>query len=166
MDEIWKQIKGYEGLYEVSNCGNIYSKISHKCLKQMTDKYGYLYVNLYKENKLYHKTVHRLVAEAFIPNTDNLPQVNHKDENKINNIVSNLEWCNNYYNLNYGNRLNKAMEKRKLPILQFTKNMEFVSYYKSIKDAALINGFNGSNICWCLKGNIKSAYGFLWIYAC
>ena len=99
--EIWKCIKDYEGLYMVSNCGRVKSfdrwvkgrngsvrLIKGRILKPVTNTFGYLQVGLFKNGKVNAFTVHRLVAEAFLPNPDNLPQVNHKDENKQNNIVS------------------------------------------------------------------------------
>ena len=112
MEEIWKDIKGYEGLYQVSNLGRVKSfnymntgkeKIKTPTLqKKYTMKQGgYLQTTLYKNNKSKTVLVHRLVAEAFIPNPDNLPQVNHKDYNKTNNCVENLEWCSAKYNSNH-----------------------------------------------------------------
>lgn len=106
MEEIWKDIKDYEGLYQVSNLGrvkslsNIKSK-REKLLKLTLRTNGYYMVILYKNTKRAAKNVHRLVAETFIPNPDNLPQVNHKDEDKTNNCVGNLEWCDSKYNINY-----------------------------------------------------------------
>ena len=124
MEEIWKPVIGYEGLYEVSNLGRVrsvdrlvnYSNGQihlHKgriLSPGVTDKLGYLQVALCNNGKIKHKMVYRLVAEAFIPNPDNLPQVNHKDENAFNNCVDNLEWCTIEYNINYGTRTQKAIE--------------------------------------------------------
>ena len=112
MKEIWKDIKGYEKLYQVSNLGNVRrikfinnrtQKDKIKMLKLIKDKKGYLKINLWKNNKSKMFLVHRIVAETFILNPNNLPQVNHKDENKSNNCVENLEWCSQKYNNNYGN---------------------------------------------------------------
>lgn len=116
--EKWKDIKKYEGKYQVSNLGNVRSLNYHrenkiKRLKKSNDKAGYLVVGLCKNGKIRTYKVHRLVAEAFIFNPDNLPQINHKDENKNNNSVFNLEWCTSKYNNNYGNRTDKAKEKLK-----------------------------------------------------
>lgn len=105
MKEIWKEIKDYEGLYWVSNLGRV--KSSTKILKNRLSKRGYYIVTLYKNAKGVTKTVHRLVAKAFIPNPDDLPQINHKDENKLNNNVDNLEWCTAKYNCNYGSHNSK-----------------------------------------------------------
>ena len=118
--EIWKDIKGYEKLYQVSNLGKVRrikfinnrtQKDKIKMLKLIKDKKGYLKINLWKNNKSKMFLVHRIVAETFILNPNNLPQVNHKDENKSNNCVENLEWCSQKYNNNYGNRLNNIRKK-------------------------------------------------------
>ena len=103
--EIWKDVKGYEGLYQVSNLGGIKSLGNSQNRKEKllrtSIRNGYCTTYLYKNNKKKSFLCHRLVAEAFIPNPDNLPQVNHKDENKLNNCVENLEWCTAKYNVNY-----------------------------------------------------------------
>lgn len=113
MIEIWKDIPGYEGKYQVSNTGEIrslkFGKI--KILKQYTDKCGYNVLTLSENGKRKNHFVHRLVAMTFIPNPNNLPQVNHKDENKANNCVDNLEWCSRKYNMNYGTRNERASER-------------------------------------------------------
>lgn len=104
-NEIWKDIKGYEGLYQVSNMGRIKSSHNRKSfIKGRLIQKGYLQVALCSKNKREYKLIHRLVAEAFIENPSNLPQVNHKNEDKTLNIVENLEWCSNEYNHNYGTR--------------------------------------------------------------
>ena len=119
MKEEWRDIKGYEGKYQVSNLGRVKSlkdskeNYREKILSNSTDKRGYSNVNLYKNGKRNYFKVHRLVAEAFIPNPNNYPQVNHKDENKTNNCVSNLEWCTHEYNINYGTRNKRVSEKMK-----------------------------------------------------
>lgn len=116
MVEIWKDIDGYIGIYQVSNMGNVRSlqREEFKCaqgyrvrkgveLKPSQDQKGYLMVNLYKNGKGRSRRVHRLVAEAFIDNPMHLSEINHIDENKKNNVVSNLEWCTSSYNKMYGN---------------------------------------------------------------
>ena len=121
VEELWKSISGYEGLYEVSNIGRIKSvrRIGYKgrivperILKQNPDSYGYPIVGLHKDGKSKTRTVHRLVAEAFIPNPLHFKEVIHKDENKWNNCVDNLEWCTTQYNLTYGHRLDCARGER------------------------------------------------------
>ena len=100
--EEWRAVPGYEGLYMVSNIGNVKSLIKNKIIKYFINKKGYRLVSLSKNGIIKKFSVHRLVAQAFIPNPDNLPQVNHKDEDKTNNNVDNLEWCDAKYNNNYG----------------------------------------------------------------
>lgn len=116
---VFKPIKGYEGLYYITENGKIYSSIQNKWLKTWADSQGYLVVNLQGEQK----KIHRLVAEAFIPNPDNLPVVNHKDENKSNPSVDNLEWCTYKYNNNYGTCKERRKETiaRKRKIKQIDK---------------------------------------------
>ena len=106
--EHWKDIEGYEGLYQVSDLGRVkalnYNKTGmERVLSAGKDTGGYMYVILHKNGKGKMCSVHRLVAQAFIPNPNGLPEINHKDECKTNNIVSNLEWCTAKYNMNYGN---------------------------------------------------------------
>lgn len=120
--QIWKDVKGYEGLYQVSNTGRVrslnYMKTSKvQVLKPQRQTQGYLFVRLRKEGKIRTIYIHRLVAEAFIPNPNNYPEVNHIDENKQNNIVSNLEWCTREYNQNYGTINKRRSEKHKGKIL-------------------------------------------------
>lgn len=126
MDEIWKSVRGFEGYYEVSNLGRVRSVDRHiydkvrKCdrllkgrvLSTRDNGNGYKGVMFCKEHKLYQMYVHRLVAEAFIPNPNNYPVVNHKDENKGNNSRYNLEWCDGSYNNNYGTRTQRWYETR------------------------------------------------------
>lgn len=111
MKENWKKINDYPN-YEISNLGNV-KNAKGKILKHRINKGGYLDINLYKDGKSKSYLIHRLVAEAFIDNPNNLPQVNHKDENRQNNSVENLEWCDSKYNNNYGNR-NLKVSKSKL----------------------------------------------------
>ena len=125
MDEVWKPVKGFEGYYEVSNLGRVkrLDRYDYGCgyarfykgriLKNLTYKTtGYLHVQLCKSGTIVNKSVHRLVAETFIPNPYNLPQVNHKDEDKSNNVVDNLEWCSSLYNSRYGTKNRRANETK------------------------------------------------------
>lgn len=102
MMETWKDIKGYEGKYQVSNMGKVRNILTGNLLSAYSGRYSQ--VHLGPKNNQKTVRIHRLVAEAFIPNPDNLPLVNHKDENKMNNCVDNLEWCTALYNLTYGSR--------------------------------------------------------------
>ena len=167
MEEIWKDKKNYEGRYQVSNCGRVKSLNYHrmgfeKILKTKVDKDGYLTVMLNNPRKTFR--VHRLVAEAFIPNPDNLPQVNHKDENKQNNVVTNLEWCDVKYNNEYNNGQKRRTIKRLKPILQYTLDGEFVREWESAKQAEREGGFNNVCICRCCLGQRKTHKGFRWSY--
>lgn len=178
MEEEWRSIKGYE-YYEVSNLGRIRSWINNKWRKRVTPRIlspyklskGYLGVSLSSTSNS-DKTlkIHRLVAEAFIPNPNNLPQVNHKDENKENNCVSNLEWCTNNYNLSYGTarqRIFKTIEKnggyKVRPILQKDLDGNLIKEWKSANNAAKELGFCKSGILGaCHKIHRKYYKGFLW----
>lgn len=172
--EIWKQINGYEN-YMVSNLGNIISitKVSikrnskikgivFKKIKTSTNIYGYLSVCLYKNGTSKSYKVHRLVAEAFIPNHKNLPQVNHKDENKANNKVTNLEWCDSSYNNNYGTRNEKVKKKISVEIACYDLNGNFVKKYKSIQETKK-DGFQPSKVCQVCKQSYgrKTHKGFI-----
>lgn len=134
MKEIWKNIKNYEGLYEVSDLGNVRNAKTKKQLYYSTSNNGYLRVGLFnKKRKMF--SIHRLVAEAFISNPNNFDIVNHKDFNKTNNMVSNLEWCDSKYNNNYGYHALKKyislIEKR--IILDYPNECELIEKIKDIK---------------------------------
>ena len=152
-----KDIKNYEGLYGITSCGKVWSYKSKKFLKQGVNKIGYLYVNLCKNGKRKSYVIHRLVAMAYLPNPENLPEINHKDENKTNNCLQNLEWCNRKYNINYGTR----NEKLKKPILQFDLNGNFIREWPSATD---VGKEVKNNICHCLKGDYKTSCGYIWKY--
>ena len=166
MEEIWKDKKDYEGHYQVSNLGRVKSIKFGKeiILKQHINiKGGYYYVCLLKNGKHKNYYVHRLVAEAFLPITDNLPQVNHKDENKLNNSVDNLEWCTNEYNHNYGTINERISQSQSKPVLQYDLNGNLIKEWKSINECGR-NGFNQGDICKCCNGKRKTAKGFIWVY--
>lgn len=120
-EEIWRDIEGYEGLYQVSNLGRVKSldridRLGRRkpgvILSYILHNYGYLLVNLYKEGKRKLFLVHRLVAHTFIPNPEGLPEINHKDEDKTNNLVDNLEYCDRKYNINYGTHTERMVQTR------------------------------------------------------
>ena len=165
-NEIWKDIEGYDGLYQVSDKGRVKSVKfgKEKILKPGRDKDGYLLVILSKNGERNTYRVHRLVAQAFLPNPNDLPQINHKDEVKTNNSVQNIEWCDQKYNHNYGTINQRIAEKCSKPVLQFTKSGEFIKEYKSVMDVQRNLGYAQSNISYCCLGKIKSAYGFIWCY--
>lgn len=163
MKEIFKEIEGYENLYQISNLGNVKSlgngnsnNSKEKILKPTKDKKGYLYVDLYKQGKRKTYKVHRLVAKVFIENPNNLPQVNHKDEDKTNNAVENLEFCDAKYNINYGTRNEKI--SKQLMCLETGK------IYTSTREVQKQLGFSHSNISRCCLGKSKTCGGYTWCY--
>ena len=178
-EEIWRPIKGYEGLYEVSSYGNVRSvdRIvicsdgrnglwKGRMMKPKKDIGGYLICSLWKNSKGKSFRVHRLVAQAFIQNPDNLPQVNHKDENKYNNHVENLEWCDGKYNVNYGTCIQRRAEKYSKPVLQLDKETnKVIAQYLSAIDAKRKLNIHQDSISKCCRGINKTAGGYKWKYA-
>lgn len=190
--EIWKDIEGYEGLYQVSNLGRVRScdKIvksprqasyfkNGRVLSQYLNRSGYMYICLSKDGV--HKTlrVHRLVALAFVNNHNGMQYINHKDENKANNKASNLEWCDQEYNINYGTRNERASrtERDKLGrcVGQYSNDGVLICKYPSVKDAEEAVGVHGSCIRQCAtmkeykahNGKYyrrKKAGGYIWKY--
>lgn len=128
-------------------------------------KDGYLYVNLYKDGKKKHCYVHRLVAEAFIANPNWLPCINHKDETRDNNIVSNLEWCDVAYNHNYGTHNERVAKALSKPVYQYTLDGSLVKSYLSANEAKRKTGYDQGHISACCRGEHKHAYGFIWSYS-
>lgn len=164
MKEIWKDIKGYEGKYQISNLGNVKTLKRNKILKP--NKSGeYDYVILYMNGKGKIKKIHRLVAENYIENPNGLECVNHKDENKRNNVVNNLEWCTKQYNCNYGKR-NEKMSKSnsKYKIVQKNKIGVILKIWKNIWELEHNTSYNKSVIRQCCKNRCKTAYGYKWEY--
>ena len=187
--ENWKDIENYEGLYQVSNEGRVKSLSNdktrkEKILKPAADGGGYMYVNLYKNGQKKSHKVHRLVASAFIDNSDNLPEVNHIDEDKTNNNLENLEWCSHAFNINHGTRNERVAESQRgmakpwvaealsISIDMLTKDGELIRSFKSSAEAMRWlrnNGYpsaSNTNIISCCKGKVyKSCYGFKWRYS-
>lgn len=183
MEEVWKAIKGYEGLYEVSSYGRVRSldhliEQPHPRNPAYTLRYiqkgkiknlrhhqaGYWVVDLYKGNLSETKTVHRMVAEAFIPNPDNLPEVNHIDENKENSRVDNLEWCTRKQNVNHGTGCERMGRKHWTPCIQMTMDGQFVKRWECMQKAADELGLFMTRISACCRGRAKSHGGFRWRY--
>lgn len=159
--EIWKTAPGFPG-YQVSNTGRVKSVLrSGKELHPVRYSNGYLVVNLSGRRI----GVHRLVAMAFIPNPDALPQINHKNENKDDNRVENLEWCNSRYNNNYGSRTQKASVSRSIPVKQLSPDGTLVRVFYGIHEAGRQTDIDYRNIHRVLSGNRKTAGGFKWEYA-
>ena len=166
--EHWKAIAGYDGLYEVSDLGRIkslkYGK--EKILKPGKNTGGYLFVNLCKDGKVEHHKIHRLVAEAFIPNPNNLKTVNHKDEVKTNNTVSNLEWMSIRDNNNYGTHNKRVAEANSKQVQMFDKSTgELLATFPSTMEAERVTGIAQSHISSCCLGKLKSAGGYKWRYS-
>lgn len=162
MKEIWKEIENYEELYWVSNIGRVKSK--RKILKPT--KGEYLKVGLSKNGIQTTKYIHRLVAETFISNPNNLKQINHKDENKYNNKVDNLEWCTQQYNMNYGCRNEKVSKNQsKYKIIQMDKNNNIIKIWDNIWELTHNTNFKKDNISCCCRGKYKTAYGYKWEYS-
>ena len=182
-DEIWKPISGYEGVYEVSNLGRVRScdrfvvcndgrkyKRKGKVLHQSYDANKYYKVALCKNGKQKNFSVHRLVAQAFLPNPENKEQVNHKDETRTNNRVENLEWATTSENINYGTRnerVAKAVSKTKSkPVLQFTREGKFIAEFYGASEANRNTGICVSSIHRVARGvkRYKTAGGYIWKY--
>lgn len=182
MNEEWKPIEGYEGLYEVSNLGRVRSvarvvKGKGDCQRELKSRLlapknitnGYQQVTLSKDGKPTIRLLHRLVAVAFVPNPDNLNIVNHKDENPANNRADNLEWCTQLYNVNYGTgkeRGNAKSNHNRRAVLQCDLEGNVLREFPSIKMAGKITGVMFTNIYMCCRGKYrhKTAGGYKWRY--
>ena len=198
MEEIWKDIKGYEGKYQVSNLGRVKSlarmtssnngstkylkREKEKILKSRINSVGYPVVGLCKNNRTKTVKVHRLVAEAFIPNLENKPQVNHINGIKNDNKIDNLEWCTNSENVKHAfrtglnkatnrskevaiNNILKACEKNKVKVMQFDLQGNYIKTWNSILEAKEFYGLKcNSGIVLCCQGKYKKSHGFIWKY--
>lgn len=160
VQEIWKDIPDYEGLYKVSNFGNIKSVRKNKIMVPYSN-HGYLQLCLRKNNIAKTYKVHRLVAQAFIPNPNNLPCINHKDENPSNNYVNNLEWCSVEYNIKYGTRTEKTQKE----IKQYDLDGNFIKNWKSIIEIERVMNIPHNNIIYCCQNKRKTAGNYMWKYA-
>ncbi len=178
--EVWRPVVGYEGCYEVSNHGRVRS-----CdrVHEQKGRYGQIVRHFYKgqllsprlrrcymavtfciDNKLIAFSIHRLVAKAFVPNPDNLPCVNHKDECKTNNHADNLEWCSILYNNKYGERLDKVAKALSKPVEQLSIDGEHIAFFPSVATAARKLNVKTHHIYSVLSGNRKTAYRYKWRY--
>jgi len=181
ISEVWKDIKGYEGLYQVSDIGRVKSleriiikkngkkqTIRERILKPKISRNGYLQVALSKRDKLKSFTVHRLVCKAFHENPQAKPEVNHINENKLDNRACNLEWVTSKENSNHGTRIariakgvKKAFSK---PIAQYTREGQLVKVWQSTHEVERQLGFAQGNITRAANGKYKTAYGYVWKY--
>lgn len=182
--EIWKDIEGFEDSYQISNYGRVKSKervipriVRERILKPSLCNGGYLTVPIGEAKRKKTISIHREMAKAFIPIPDELKNIpieklviNHKDENKTNNCLANLEWCTTKYNNAYGTARERMIQTqrenspKKKPILQLSKNNEIIKKYSSIQEAARETNSHSSNIADVLKGRRKTAKGFIWQY--
>ena len=180
MTEIWKDVKGYESLYKVSNHGEVWSERRQILLKEAKNASGYCKVPLTKNKKQKFFFVHRLVATHFIDNPFKKPCVNHIDENKTNNHYSNLEWCTHKENLNHGTRNERIKEARKdslkwkefherrktklsIPIVGVSINNGEIIEFPSLSEANR-NGYHKGNIWACINGRLSTHRGHKWFY--
>ena len=157
-----KPIRNYEGLYEIDELGNVYSLKRHKIMSPTISNSGYKAVVLSKDKHKAGYLVHRLVAEALLQNPDNLPCVNHKDEDKLNNSVDNLEWCTYQYNNSYktrGARISKAISDQ---IEQYTLDGTLVKEWKSMIEVQRVLGFDRGCISRACNGQLKTYKSFIW----
>lgn len=164
MKEIWKDIKGYEGLYKISSFGNIISKKrkgTNGIITQQNSKIGYLIVDLYKNSKRTTKYVHRLIAEHFIDNPKKLPCINHKDGNKKNNNIKNLEWCDYGYNNQHAYSIGLKTNCKTIKQIDLKTKKEINTFF-SMNEASRKTGVVQSSISLCCNGKYKTAGGYLW----
>lgn len=165
--EIWKDIKGYEGLYQVSNLGRVKRLLKTKpnrILKPVTGRDGYLQISLSKQNHYHTQRIHRLVASAFIENPNHYPVVNHKDEDVTNNAAENLEWCTVQYNTRYRDAHLRRTESLKKAVCQIALDGKFIKVWDSAAEAARALGIERSCISSCCLHypHFKTAGGYIW----
>lgn len=173
-NEEWRDINGYEGIYKVSSNGRVlyYRKTRSAGVttkipsirKLKKNKTGYIEVALFKNGKYKHLLVHRLVAEAFIPNPYNLPCINHKNEIKSDNNVENLEWCTYTYNNQYSNIPLLTSKRSSVPVLQLTMDGKEINRFDSIREAGLSTGCSANNISNVCRGVMSFTHGYKWEY--
>ena len=159
--ETFVKIEGFEN-YEVSNLGKVRNIKSGIMLKPWFTKDGYLRHCLYKHNKRKNLLLHRIIATAFIDNPEKKPQVNHIDENKLNNDLSNLEWCTERENAIHGTRIKRIAEKLSQKVIQLDLNDNILNVFKSMRQAERETGVLVGNISSCCNGKTKSAGGYKW----
>ena len=164
MEEVWKDVVGYEGLYKVSNLGNVFSNYSGKILTPGTTKDGYKYVSLSKNKEKQMKTIHRLVAMAFLSNPNNLPIVNHKDENPANNNAYNLEWCTYLYNCTYNGAHIKRGQLLAKHVYRYNKLGEIIEEYESVSEAERVLNASSGDIVDCCNGSLMTYLNSVWSY--
>jgi len=158
--EIWKDIRGWEGFYRISNLGQVQNATTKKMLTPAIGSNGYLHVDLrYFQKKTV--SIHRLVAEAFVENPNKHPIVNHKDECKTNNTADNLEWCTTRYNVNYG----KGALAKNSPVVQLDRNGMVIKTWESMKQASEAIGIKYQGISRVCRNERRTCGGFGWMYS-
>lgn len=163
--EVWKDIPGYEGLYQASTYGRIRNS-NGKIMKQGFCRGNYLKIGLTKNKMQNSHIVNKLIGITFLPKlTISDTEINHKDENKSNNRVENLEWCSHNYNINYGTRTIRTIEGESIAVVQYDLKGNFIAKYISSTEAARINNYSKGNICSCCRGKRNMANGYIWKYA-
>lgn len=158
-EEKWKDIEGYDGLYMVSDKGRVMSLKTDKILKPRVNSSGYCFVSLHKDGKIKQCTIHRIVADAFIENPNNLSQVNHISEDKHDNDVRNLEWVTPSQNIRH------SIHQRSCKISQLTLDGELIRQWNSSQEIERELGYSSSHIISCCKGKRKTAYSYRWEYS-
>jgi hypothetical protein len=166
MEEVWKFIEGFGENYEISSFGRVRNSKTSKYLKPYSNSDGYLVVGLSKNNKIKTISVHRLVAKSFIPNPNNLPEVNHKDYNVTNNCYDNLEWCNRQYNIEYSkNRIAKATKERfSRTIYQYSSEGILIKIWNLVMDIQRELGLNSRQVTDCCNNKVKTCGNYVWSY--
>ena len=155
MAELWRDISGYEGLYKISNAGQVFSIRRNKILTPVLSHHGYKRVLLYDKNGIQKaKAIHRLVATEWIKN----PEVNHKNLDTGDNRVENLEWCDRKYNVNYGGRTEKLKHK----ISMYDRSGRHIKNFQSQLEAAREVGISQGSISNAIIGRTKTAGGYIW----
>lgn len=158
-----KDVDGFEGRYQVTDDGRVYSCVTKKWLKPYLMNDGYLGVCLHKNGKQSNQKVHRLVATAFVKNPHLKNVVNHLNEDKTDNRAENLEWSTTRENINYGTRTERAKESQSFPVIQVSMDYKTCKIYPSILDAERETGIQ--NINACLSGKYHTAGGYRWLLA-
>lgn len=167
MEEIWKDVEGYEGKYQFSNLGRVrgFVRVRGRILTPHVNRDGYLQANLSSGGKVRRQYIHRLVAKAFVPNPNDFNEVNHIDEDKTNNRADNLEWCTHEYNITYGTLQQRSADSRlKDSILQYDINGNLVATHANNRAVKELFGEDNGAICRCCGGYINSYLGYIWLY--